>query len=353
MTQIKHGADTNEIKEKYKIDNIIDYSSNVNVFSPEAVEKILSKITSKDLNYYLDINYIELRRKIGSRYNLKEENLIVGNGSTEIMFLIMKLEYIKNVGIINPTFGEYERAANLAGKNVLDFFYEEDFSINLKQIEKDIEKIDILVVCNPNNPSGKINNLEELIILCKKHNKLLMVDETFIEFTGKEKNYTALNYLKTYENLIIIRAVTKFYALTSVRLGYAFSSSKIIRDMWAIKEPWTINIFAEKLADVIYDLKFLEKSQFYYKKEIMRFQKELSNINGIYVYPTDTNFMLIKLSCGKTSSQIKEIMVKKYGILIRDCSNFKGLNDSFIRINIKDSLNNDNFVKCFKDAIYN
>ncbi len=353
MTQIKHGADTNEIKIKYNIDNLVDYSSNVNIFSPEQVEEIISKITSKDLNYYLDINYIELRRKIGNRYNLKAENVIVGNGSTEIMFLIMKLEYVKNVGIINPTFGEYERAASLAGKNVVDFFYEDDFTINLKNIERDIDKIDILVVCNPNNPSGNLNNVEELILLCKKHNKLLMIDETFIEFTGEEQKYTALNYLEMYENIIIIRAVTKFYALTSVRLGYAFSTSKIINDMWAIKEPWTINIFAEKLADVIYDLKFLEKSQCYYKNEIIRFSNELSKIEGIRIYPTDTNFMLIKLNFGKTSSELKEIMVKKYGILIRDCSNFKGLNDSFIRINIKDSVNNDNFLKCFKDVICN
>lgn len=353
MAQIKHGADTNEIKSRYGLENLVDYSSNVNIFSPSGVDSILSSITSSDLNYYLDINYTDLRTKISKRYNLEKDNVILGNGSTEIMFLIMKLEYIEKVGIISPTFGEYERAARLAGKEVVDLFYNKDFSVNIDQLEKNINNIDLLVICNPNNPSGNINDLEKVIEICKANDKLLMVDETFIEFSDLEKSYTALNYLDRYDKIIVIRAVTKFYALTSVRLGYGFSCEKIIKDLWAIKEPWTINIFAEKLADVIYDCEFLRNSRDFYKDEIQRFIFKLREIDGIKVYDTITNFILIELTNGKTSSWIKEYMIKHHGILIRDCSNFKGLDDSYIRINIKDKEANDNFLRCFKDAIYN
>ncbi|MGL5257176.1 MAG: pyridoxal phosphate-dependent aminotransferase [Proteocatella sp.] len=353
MAQIKHGADTNEIKSKYGLEKLVDYSSNVNIFSPSGVDSILASITSSDLNYYLDINYTDLRTRISNRYNLEKENVILGNGSTEIMFLIMRLEYIKKVGIISPTFGEYERAARLAGKEVVDLFYNKDFSINIAQIEENIKDIDLLVICNPNNPSGNINDLEKIIEICKTNNKLLMVDETFIEFSDLEKSYTALNYLDRYDKIIVIRAVTKFYALTSVRLGYGFSGENIIRDLWAIKEPWTINIFAEKLVEVIYDCEFLRSSRDFYKDEIQRFIFKLREIDEINVYDTVTNFILIEIKNGKTSNWVKEYMIKYHGILIRDCSNFKGLNESFIRINIKDKEANDNFLRCFKDGIYN
>lgn len=352
MTQINHGADTNEIKRKYNIENIVDYSSNVNIFSPSSINNILSQIKSNDLNYYSDINYTELRTKIASRYNSNNENIIVGNGSTEIMFLVMKLKYINKIGIVNPTFGEYERAAHLAGKDVIDIYYDKEFCIDMESIEKCIENIDMLVICNPNNPTGKLNSLEKIVDLCIKYNKYLMVDETFIEFTDLEKSYSAFNYLKAYDKIIIIRAVTKFYSLTNVRLGYAFSSKDIITDLWAIKEPWTVNIFAEKLADVIYDKDFIEKSRIYYRNEIIRFTDKLRAIKDIEVYDTVSNFILIKLINDKKSHEIKEYMVKRYGILIRDCSNFKSFNNEFIRINIKDEINNDRFIECFREAIY-
>ncbi|MGB5823263.1 MAG: histidinol-phosphate transaminase [Proteocatella sp.] len=350
MNQVQHGADTKAIKLKYNLDEITDYSSNVNIFTPSGVDEILRTITSKDLNYYLDLHYIELREKIGKRYGFEKENVVAGNGSTEIMFLIMKLNYIKNIGIINPTFGEYERAANLAGKNIVDLYYDDEFKIDKSEVEN-IKDLDLLIICNPNNPSGNINELHEILEICKKNNTILMVDETFIEFVENGEEYSLINKVKTYENLIVIRAVTKFYSLTNIRLGYAFSSRNIIAELWNIKEPWTINIFAEKLADVIFDEEFSIKSRLYYAKEIARFSNKLSTLENIEVYPTKTNFILIKLPEDKAASKVKEELVKKYGILIRDCSNFKKLDGSYIRINIKDSVQNDYFFECFKNII--
>lgn len=350
MKQVQHGADTKMIKLKYNIQKVIDYSSNVNIFTPSGIDEILKTITAEDLNYYLDLNYIDLREKLGKRYGFEKENVIVGNGSTEIMFLIMKLNYIKNIGIINPTFGEYERAANLSNKNVVDLFYNKEFKIDNTELEK-IKNLDLLIICNPNNPSGSINKLDEILEICKKNNTILMVDETFIEFAEEGEDFSLINEVKAYENLIIIRAVTKFYSLTSIRLGYAFSSARIISDLWDIKEPWTVNIFAEKLVDVIFDEDFSNKSRAYYAEEICRFSNNLSALKNIKVYPTKTNFILIKLPESKTAAQIKEELVKRYGILVRDCSNFKNLDSSFIRINIKDSKQNDYFLKCFKNIV--
>ena len=351
MKPIAHGADVENAKSKYGITDILDYSSNVNIFSPESIDEILNTITSKDLNYYLDPNYINLRKKIAQKYGLDIENTIVGNGSTELMFLIMKIKNIKKIGIFQPTFGEYERAALIEDKTVINLFYEDEFTINIDELSKEIKNLDLLVICNPNNPSGNVNQIEKVLDLCKENKTVLMIDETFMDFVYNSEQYSLVDKIPYYDNLVIIRALTKFHSLTSVRLGYALSSPSLIDELWKYKEPWTVNIFAQKLIDVIFDQSFYSKSKKYYHDEIARFSKILSGIKGITVYPTQTNFILIRIDERKNAGQIKEEMIKKYGILIRDCSNFDGLDERFIRINIKKSEQNDYFFKCFKDII--
>jgi len=352
MKQVDHGADVENAKSKYGITDILDYSSNVNIFSPESIDGILNNITSKDLNYYLDPNYIDLRKKIAKKYILDKGNIIVGNGSTELMFLVMRMKNIKKIGIFQPTFGEYERAALIEEKTIINLFYDNDFNINIDELSKEIKSLDLLVVCNPNNPSGNANKIEKILDLCKENETILMVDETFMDFLYNSEQYSLVDKIPYYDNLIIIRALTKFHALTSVRLGYAISSPSLINEIWKYKEPWTVNIFAQRLIDVIFDQSFYSKSKKYYHDEIARFSKILSGIKGITVYPTQTNFILIRIDEGQNASQIKEEMIKKHGILIRNCSNFNGLDERFIRINIKKREQNDYFFECFKNVIF-
>lgn len=347
IEQHSHGADVYQIMEKYQSQNIIDFSSNVNIFSPKGISTILTEINESELAKYPDINYYDLRNNIGEKYNLNKENIIVGNGSTELIFLVMKLERIKRVGIVGPTFGEYERAAKIEGKEIFMIPYEKDFSINLNAFT---ENLDIIFVCNPNNPSGNSNYLTPLLERCKKQGTLLFVDETFMDFTAKKEN-SLLTYVPEYDNLIVLKAVTKFYALTGVRLGYAFANSNIIQKLWDIKEPWTINYFAQRLFEVVFDFEFEKKSTDFYEQEIRWMKEKLDKIPGITAYPTESNFFLIKLENRITSGELKENLVKNHGILIRDCANFWGLDNLFIRVNIKERTLNEQLLKALAKEI--
>lgn len=351
MKQVDHGADVEKVKRAYGINEVLDYSSNVNIFSPGCIDDILGTVSSKDLNYYLDPNYISLREKIANHHSLNKENIITGNGSTEIMFLIMRMKRIKKVGILQPTFGEYERAALIEEKEITDFYYDENFNIDIDSISKKIRKIDLLIICNPNNPSGNVNHISHILDFCRDNNIILMIDETFMDFVSESEDYSLISKIRYYDNLIIIRALTKFHALTNVRLGYAAGSPELIDELWKYKEPWSVNFFAQKLIDVIDDTQFYAKSKSFYSIETSRFVQKLSQLDKVKAFPSNANFILLRIDNGKKACEIKDEMIKKYGILIRDCSNFKGLDDRYIRINVKEKEKNDFFFECFKKII--
>ncbi len=330
MKQHSHGADVLETIKKYGVEKLMDFSSNVNIFTPAKIEQLIQEIKAEDLAKYPDIHYTQLRDKLSKKYKLASEQIIVGNGSTELIFLLAR--NANRIGIINPTFGEYQRAAEIFGKEVVHFFYDEQFQLHIDSI--DLQNVDLLFVCNPNNPSGNTNSLVELLNKAKESNTLVMVDETFMDFV-ENGEHSMLPYLKVFPNLVVLKAVTKFYSMTGVRLGYAFGSEKIISDLWSTKEPWSINVFAERLVDAIFDEEFENKSRTFFAEEIPWMKSKLEKIDGIAVYPSQSNYFLLKLPEKMSATQLKENMVIQHGILIRDCSNYKGLSPNHIRVNIK------------------
>ena len=354
MNNLGHGADLEYMANIYKKDTskIIDFSSNINPIIIDNIEKYIIESIDK-CRSYPDIYYTNLRNNISKYINIKPEFIIPGNGATEIIYLLMKS--IENrIAILNPTFSEYERSARLNNLEVinLNLMKDNDFNIDLSNIVENIDKFDSLFICNPNNPNGKVKNLGCLLDIIVKHNKLLIIDETFMEFVEDEAKYSLIKYIDKYENIFILKAVTKFFGLPGLRLGYGITSNKeIIKNIYKYKEPWTINSFAENLSNYIFfDKEYLKKGKIYYIKERDYMLKELKRIDKLYAYDTDTNFILIKLK-GLKSYKLKEKLFKEADILIRDASNFIGLDDSFIRVAIKSHKENEIFINELKKAL--
>ena len=284
---------------------------------------------------------------------LKFVYLISGNGATEIIYLLMK-SIDKWIAILNPTFSEYERSARLNNLDVINLNLDEsnEFEIDLNNIKENINKFDSLFVCNPNNPNGKVKNLEKLLDIIVDNNKLLIVDETFMEFVEEEEKYSLVKYVEKYPNLFILKAVTKFFGLPGIRLGYGLTSNNdIIEKIYNYKEPWTINSFADTLSNYIFkDQKYIEDSKEYYIDERNFMLSELKSINSIHVYDTDTNFILIRLN-DKRAKEIKVELLREGNILIRDASNFIGLDDRYIRIAIKSHKENELLIRHMKKLL--
>lgn len=345
MKDLGHGANVDNMAKKFgKNENdIIDFSSNVNPHIISDLGKYVLEGLEKSRSYP-DINYTNLRNNISDYIKVDSELIIPGNGATEIIYLLMK-SIKRRLAILNPTFSEYGRGAKLNNLEIIDFHLKEEnnFSIDLDEIQKNMDKFDSLFICNPNNPNGKVKDLNELLDLMIENDKLLIVDETFMEFVGEEEKYSLINKIEQTPNLFILKAVTKFFGMPGLRLGYGVTSNKqIIKNIYEYKEPWTINSFAENLSNYLFkDKEYINGSKDYYINERKFMLEELRKLSRLKVYDTDTNFVLIKLDDDEANS-LKLELFEKYNILIRDASNFIGLDKSYIRVAIKS--HNDNKV---------
>ena len=348
MKDLGHGANVEMMAEAFNknTEDIIDFSSNINPKVVPNLEEYIFEGLSK-CKSYPDINYTKLRRNIGNYININPQYIIPGNGATEIIYLLMK-NIKKRLAILNPTFSEYERGAKLNNLEIINFMLNknDEFSVNLKEIEDNIDRFDSLFICNPNNPNGKVKNIEELLKIMIKNDKLLIVDETFMEFVYEEENYSLIKYVEKYKNIFILKAVTKLFGMPGLRLGYGVTSNKkLLDDIYRYKEPWTVNSFADTLSNYIFkDEEYINSSKEYYLNERAYMLNSLRKIEKIHVYDTDTNFILIRLKDIK-AEQLKLKLFKESNILIRNASNFIGLDENYIRIAIKSHEENQFILK--------
>lgn len=351
-----HGGNIYKLQREGKKD-ILDYSSNINPLGvPESLKKAVSENFSV-LTRYPDINYTELRESIGKYNNISPENIIAGNGATEVLFLYIKALKPKKVLIAAPTFAEYERAVKNAECEI-DFFElkeEDNFILNKDEFIQKAVNYNLAVICNPNNPTGKFISKEIIFEInenLKKSGTKLFIDECFIEFiSGWEEKTSAL--FKS-ENIFILRALTKFFALPGLRLGYGICfDKKITEKINEIREPWSVNGFADLAGKVILnDIEYIKNSEKWILEERKYFTdslKEIEENKKIKIYDTETNFILIKLF-EMTSEEFKNKMEEK-NILVRNASNFKFLDNSFVRLAIKDREKNQKVIGAVKEVL--
>ena len=346
-----HGGNIYKLKRDNGIE-VLDYSSNINPLGvPNSFKKAVIE-NFETLEKYPDIDYVELRTAIGNYNNCHIDNVVVGNGATEVLFLYMKAVKAKKVLIIAPTFAEYERAARAAGRDVKFFPLSKDFSLNENMLLDFITDEDVVVMCNPNNPTGKFQNLEKIKKIAdflERKNKKLFIDEAFIEFVDDWKDKTA--FLLKHKNIFILRALTKFFALPGVRLGYGLTYDEaILNEIKNIREPWSVNGVAEIAGKtMLLDTLYIHETENWIKKEKLWFYEELCKIDNIEVTPTETNFILVKLLNDNAKSFRKKMI--ENGVLVRDASNFMFLDESYIRLAIKDRKKNEQVLEALRRVL--
>lgn len=255
-----------------------------------------------------------------------------------------------------PSFTEYEKAALRVHGEAVFVQLPENFALETESIKKAIkDDTRIVYICNPHSPSGTLYSREKILDIldfCHKKNVILSVDENYIEFTGKTKDTTMVGYVKKYENLYVIRSVTKFYGMPGIRFGYGIAAENLVDELQTVRQPWSINSlggFATLAA--FKDTEFIENTKRTIAKERAQFAKMLSEIGDFHVFPSETNFLLVKILNSKfTSTKLKDLMAGE-GILIRDCSTFVGLDDSYFRVTVRSSKDNLVLVKALKKAL--
>ncbi len=356
----EHGGNLRFAAEKYHVreEEIIDFSSNINPLGlPAGVKKIVSD-SFKNIIYYPDPENKELRVVLSKVLELDCENILVGNGSIELISIITLALKPERVLISAPAFCEYERSSKLTGTKCIFINSEEekDFQPDLDKIINNLSETDMLFICNPNNPTGSIFFKDELMRLlneCKRNKVILVLDEAFIDFVEDIRSAVMIKESVLNSNLLILRSLTKFFALPGLRIGYLAGNRNLIKKISKFQYPWSVNYPAQEAAKVaVRDFVYINKSRNYIFREREYLFKRLKKIEGIKPFKPGANFILCRLNDrGINSGELTDLLGKK-GILIRDCSNFRGLNNKYFRLAVKKREENRKLIKALEEFIY-
>ena len=326
--------------------NIIDFSSNITPLGTPNSAKLIIKKNLDKVHFYPDPKSENVVSSLEQYTHLSKSNIIIGNGAIEILynFCFAFLSKTTKVLIHVPTFQEYETAVKLSNSKIL-YFKSLNLSINIDSFILQIPKNGCVFLCNPNNPTGELLSKKQLlsiIIAAKKLEAIVFIDECFIELVP-ESNESVMSYVKKYDNLFILRSLTKSFGLPGLRIGYGCGSKQIIQILQKIKIPWSVNSLAQDVAiAVIKNISHLKKSNLIIKKELQYLEYSISNLEGFECSSSSTNFILIKTKYDSTKLQMKLLKDK---ILIRDCKNFRGLDNHYIRIAVKSHKYNIKLVR--------
>lgn len=336
----------------YSVENpdpkILDFSSNVNPLGyPRSVRRLLSSGMSK-IPVYPDHNSSVLKQRLSEYLGISVGNMVVGNGATEIIYNFCRAVIDRNTPVLitAPTFGEYEAAARLCGAKP-QFFKTLDLEDDIAEFLKKLPKNGIVFVCNPNNPTGLLvpkNVMMEILRAAQKRRTHVFVDECFIELADPKQSL--VNDVPKFDNLFVLRSLTKSFGLAGLRIGYGIGNKKMISVLDKIKIPWNVSGLAQEAAVLaLSDAQFLRKTKKLITVESEFLKKSISEIAGLSCFDSQTNFLLIKT---KTPSKILQKKLLRRKILIRDCSTFRGLNQNYIRIAVRTHKENMALIKALE-----
>lgn len=332
----EHGGDVYRASEEtgIPIGEIIDFSASINPLGmPHSViEAIKDGIPL--VVHYPDLFAERLARRLALHLDIDPQSVLCGNGSTELIYLLARALAPRRVLIPAPTFSEYARACRMQeGTECVSFplLREDGFTIDPGKFGEALRGCDLAFLCNPNNPTGIVlerDSVIEIVKAAERQSCRLIVDEAFIDFSPE---HSVVREVAGKSGLIVLRSLTKFYALSGLRIGYAVLPKGLSESVWKQKEPWTVNTLAQVAAmAAIDDNDFQTRSM-----EIIQQGKTLLSQGfrsmGIEHLPPAANYFLLR------TDKAGEILarLRKRGILLRDCSSFDGLDSSYLRVAVR------------------
>jgi len=329
-----HGDDFYHLNNEIKI----NFSSNVWHQADLSGLKTFLHENFEAITHYPDPDAGALRRAIAHFYAIDEHAITVTNGSITAFYLLAQAFSGKRSTILTPTFAEYEDACRLH-HHQLTFISN---PIPLSQIN--LKGEDLCWICNPNNPDGKVFKREILLAFIAAHpHTYFLIDQTYLAFTTEE--LISPSDLTQYPNLILAQSISKAYNIPGIRIGYLLGHPTLIKKLNEYLIPWSVNALAIKTGEYIlthhhqFKLPLLE-----WLKQTNDFIQQVNGIKHLEVIPTETTYFLIHLDKGN-ATELKKHLIEKEGILVRDASNFRGLNDPYIRVSTQTPCENKALIK--------
>ncbi len=336
-----HGSDIEEIEKYYGIpkEELVGFGANVNPLGLSANVQNLLADRLDIITTYPDRNYVSLRDAIGNYCKVDREYIVVGNGSTELISLLIRHLCPQKALLLGPTYSEYERELALCGGEMVyyDLTPDNEFLVDLDDLlHKLDDTIDLLILCNPNNPTStaiKAETMEHILTHCRQHDIFVMVDETYIEFAPDISAFTSVPLAKHHDNLMVIRGVSKFFAAPGLRLGYAVTSNaEFMALLHTHQNPWSLNSIGALAGELlVQDTDYIERTRELICSERERIYAALQEIPELHTFKPVANFFLVRiLKPGVTSFDLFDYLVRQK-LMIRDCSSFTNLEGEYIR----------------------
>jgi threonine-phosphate decarboxylase len=365
VNQTGHGGNVHAAARQLgvKIERLIDFSASINPLglSPKAWQAIVR--ARRVVLHYPDPDCRALREALASHWRLNADQIVIGNGSTELIHLLPAALSIRHLLVMGPTFSEYGRAMERVGGRVSMVLAEraDGYAPPLARAidaiganaarRNDGMPIDAVVLCNPNSPTGRVcdpNEVRELALVAQRRKARLILDETFADYCAERSMLPMMNAMR---QVIVLRSFTKFFGLPGLRIGYLVGGAADVQRIRSHQPPWSVNTVAQEAAlAALSDGRHAARSRSFMVRERTRFHGLLENLPGCIPFPSEANFVLMELPVGYQASTVTAAL-RRQGMLIRDCSNVSGLNRRTIRMAVRTSRENDRLLRALADLL--
>jgi len=290
------------------------------------------------------------------RHRVDPGQVVAANGTTQLIYQIPRALDTKKALILGPTYADYADACRMNG--VPYNFYltteSESYQPDLNRFQSVIPGADTIFICNPNNPTGTLVPYKDMVALCRRNpDKRFVIDEAYMPFVGPDHQFTMMK--STLSNVLVLNSMSKIFRIPGLRIGFMVAPHPIADRFRRYLMPWSLNSLAQ--AAIIYLMEqkdqvgwFIKKTQQFLNDERSFLNNELNKKEGVQLFPSHTSFILVRLSDGTIAESVLESMLA-HRILLRNCANFVGLSDRFVRISLKEHHVNRLLVDAFKDAL--
>lgn len=349
----EHGGDIYGIaRELGKApEELLDFSANINPLGfppglPAALTAALAQVV-----HYPDRRCSALREELAAYHGLSPEQVLVGNGSTELIYLLPRALRPRRGLIVAPAFSEYEKALRAAGAEVRWHYTAEADGFTVNQ-PFDPGEAELVFLANPASPSGALVPPERLAAVVQSltaRGAVVVLDEVFIDFVEEASLKSELARLP---HLLILRSFTKFFGIPGIRLGYLLGAPDLIAQVGAAQEPWSVSTLAQAAGRVcLTDKDFMARSREMVRAARERFHQQLAGLPGLTVFPSAANYLLLKLTGPALDAAGLRRRLLARGLIIRDASNFPGLDARFVRVAVRRPEENDRLVAALAEIL--
>lgn len=351
-----HGGDVYAASRELgrSVEHLIDFSASINPLGP--APSVWRAITnaSRVLQHYPDPTCWVLREKLASHWRCRPDRIVVGNGSSELIYAIPRVLGLRHLLVIGPTFSEYATAMFLIGGQVTMVFADRGQDYRppldkamalLRQKRSSHGGIDAVVLCNPNSPTGQACHPDDVLKLARvagRRRIWMIVDETFADYCP---DYSICFRMSSLSHVVVLRSLTKFHGLPGLRVGYAVGSSRMTQQIRRQLSPWSVNAMGQVAAlAALSDARHSKRSLSFMGRERKRLTAALARLPGCTVFPSQANFLFLELPAGWQAGSITA-RLRRQGLLIRDCSKMPGCNDRSIRVAVRTRRENIRLVE--------